>query len=127
MSEWLVAALTLIGVAFSVLAAVGIVRMPDLYMRMQAATKSATVGVSCLILAAAVRLETVEAITQALLVVAFLFFTVPVASHMIGRAAYASGVELWSETILDEYNSRAENQHIVSEESPPSNKAPSEK
>lgn len=127
MSEWLVAALTLIGVAFSVLAAVGIVRMPDLYMRMQAATKSATVGVSCLILAAAVRLETVEAITQALLVVAFLFFTVPVASHMIGRAAYASGVELWSETILDEYHSRAENQHIVSEESPLSNKAPSER
>ncbi len=102
MSEWLVTILALTGVGVSVLAAVGICRMPDLYMRMQAATKSATLGASCLILAAGIRMESMGAFTQALLVIAFLFLTVPVSSHMIGRAAYASGVELWSRSVVDE-------------------------
>ena len=118
MSEWFVAALTLIGVGFSVLAAVGIIRMPDLYLRMQASTKSSTMGVSCLILAIAFRLETLAAFTQALLFVAFLFLTVPIASHMIGRAAYASGIELWSKTSLDEYKTHTETQHALAEETP---------
>lgn len=116
MIDWFVAALTLIGVGFTVLAAVGIVRMPDVYIRMQASTKSSTAGVSCLILATAIRLETLGAFTQALLVVAFLFLTVPVASHMIGRAAYASGVELWSESLMDEYQTHVENQRSISKE-----------
>lgn len=119
MIDWFVAALTLIGVSFTVLAAVGILRMPDVYTRMQASTKSSTVGVSCLILATAIRLETLGALTQALLVVAFLFLTVPVASHMIGRAAYASGVKLWSETLLDEYKAHVENQRSISKEEAP--------
>lgn len=98
-AEWTTAVLIVVGTAFSVLAAVGLLRMPDLYMRMQAATKSSTLGVSCIVLAAAVWFEGAWATTTALLVIAFLFLTAPVAAHMIGRAAYSSGVKLWAGTI----------------------------
>lgn len=102
MSEWLATALIFVGTAASVLAAVGLLRMPDLYMRIQAAAKSSTLGVSCLVLAAAIHLGTTSTTTRGLLIVAFLFLTTPVAAHMIGRSAYAAGVELWDRSLIDE-------------------------
>lgn len=100
--DWIVAILILVGSAFSVLAAVGILKMPDLYMRIQAATKSSTFGVSCLVLATAIEFGDLGTTTRSLLVIAFLFLTAPVAAHMIGRAAYASGVTLWEHSLVDE-------------------------
>jgi multicomponent Na+:H+ antiporter subunit G len=105
MTDWIVVALILTGAAFSTIAALGILRLPDLYTRMQASAKSSTMGVSCLIIAATLRMESLGAMTRALLVVAFLFLTVPVAAHMIARAAYAAGVPLWSGSLLDELKS----------------------
>lgn len=100
--EWIVASFILVGVVFSVLAAVGLLRMPDLYMRIQASTKSSTLGVSCIALAAALHFEEVSVTTKAVLIVAFLFLTAPVAAHMIGYAAYVAGVELWPNTVINE-------------------------
>ena len=51
MSEWIMVALVITGGAFLLLASIGIIRMPDLYSRIQAATKAATLGVGCIILA----------------------------------------------------------------------------
>lgn len=104
MTEWTVATLIVIGCLFSVLAAIGIVRMPDLYMRIQAATKSSTLGVSCLVLAAAVTINQTGTTTRSLLVIAFLMLTAPVAAHMIGRAAYLAGIPLWPVNVVtDEF------------------------
>jgi multicomponent Na+:H+ antiporter subunit G len=100
--EWTVAAFILVGVLFSLLAAIGLLRMPDLYMRIQASTKSSTLGVSCIALAAALHFDDVSVTTKAVLIVAFLFLTAPVAAHMIGYAAYVAGVELWPQTVVDE-------------------------
>jgi multicomponent Na+:H+ antiporter subunit G len=100
--DWIVAGLIVMGAVFAALAAVGILRMPDLYMRIQAATKSSTLGVSCIVLGAALHFDETAATTKAVLVVAFLFLTAPVAAQMIGRAAYAAGVELWSRSVVDE-------------------------
>lgn len=94
-TEWTVTILIIIGCLFSVLAAIGILRMPDLYTRIQAATKSSTLGVSCLVLAAAVTINQTGTTTRSLLVIAFLLLTAPVAAHMIGRAAYLAGIPLW--------------------------------
>ena len=102
MTDWIVAGLIIIGSGFSLLGAVGILRMPDLYIRTQAAAKSSTLGVSCIVLAAAIHFADVGVTTRALLVIAFLFLTVPVGAHMIGRAAYAAGVPLWDRTLFDE-------------------------
>jgi multicomponent Na+:H+ antiporter subunit G len=106
MSEWIMLALMITGGAFLLLAAIGIVRMPDLYSRIQAATKAATLGVGCIILALAIHFADLAITVRALLVIAFLFLTQPVAAHMIGRAAYFVGVPLWEKTIMDELHGR---------------------
>ena len=102
MSEWILTALMITGAAFLLLASIGIIRMPDLYSRIQAATKAATLGVGCIILAMAIHFVDLGITVRALLVIAFLFLTQPVAAHVIGRAAYFVGVPLWENTIMDE-------------------------
>lgn len=102
MSEVISAALIVIGGGFMLLAGVGILRMPDLFMRMQAATKAATLGAGCMLLAVAVHFGELTVVARALLVIAFIFLTAPVAAHMIARAAYSVGTPLWEGTIADE-------------------------
>ena len=102
MSDILTIALLITGTAFALLAAIAIVRMPDLYTRMHGATKSATLGVGCTVLSAALGLGTMETTTVAILIIGFLFLTAPVAAHMIGRAAHRQQIPKWKGTVVDE-------------------------
>lgn len=95
--------LVLLGGLFSLLAAIGLLRMPDLYTRMQSATKAGTLGVACTAAAAAVHFRDSIASVDAVIVVLFFFLTAPVASHLIARASYTSGHKLWNQTIRDDY------------------------
>jgi multicomponent Na+:H+ antiporter subunit G len=92
----------LVGAGFSIIAALGVLRMPDLFTRMQAAAKTGTLGVGCTIIAVAIHFADVGVTTRAALVVLFLFLTAPVAAHMIARAGYISGVRLWEGSVTDE-------------------------
>jgi multicomponent Na+:H+ antiporter subunit G len=95
--------LMLIGAFFMFVAAMGVFRMPDLYMRLHANTKSATFGVGFLLLGAATHFEWDFTISiRALAIVLFLFATAPVAAHMLGRAAYIAGAPLWEGTLSDD-------------------------
>jgi multicomponent Na+:H+ antiporter subunit G len=105
-SEWVTAGLLVVGSAFALLAAVGVLRMPDLFTRMQAATKSTTLGVGCILLAVAVYFGELGVTARALLTIAFLLLTAPIAAQMIGRAAYVVGVPLWKDTVIDELRER---------------------
>ena len=98
--------LMLIGAFFMCVAAVGVVRMPDLFLRMSATAKSATLGAACVFLAAAVHFNDFGIATRAVATIAFLFLTAPVAAHRIGRAAYFKGVPLWEGTVVDELRGR---------------------
>ncbi|WP_417730664.1 monovalent cation/H(+) antiporter subunit G [Rosistilla oblonga] len=102
MNDILTIFLLITGTAFALLASIAIVRMPDLYTRMHGATKCATLGVGCTILAAAVRFANMETATVAVLIIGFLFLTAPVAAHMIGQAAHRQQVPKWSGTVVDE-------------------------
>ncbi len=102
MREIISGVLVLIGAAFMLLAGVGILRMPDLYTRMSATTKVATLGVGSTLLAVAVYFGELGIVTRALAAVAFVFLTAPVAAHMIGRASYFIGVPLCPATAMDE-------------------------
>jgi multicomponent Na+:H+ antiporter subunit G len=102
MKDLVVAVLMVVGALLSFLAAVGILRMPDLFTRMQAATKSGTMGVGLIIAAVAVDAAELGHSASAILVIAFQLLTAPVAAHMIARAAYFTGVRLWEGTIQDE-------------------------
>ena len=84
------------------LAAVGLVRLPDLYLRMSATSKAATLGASLVLLGAALHFSTAAAAGKALVIVAFLFLTAPVAAHAIGRAGYRRRSPLWEGTVADE-------------------------
>ena len=92
----------LAGAAFALLAAVGVLRMPDVYMRMSAAAKASTLGVGCLLAAAAVHFDDLAIASRAAAVIVFVLLTAPVAAHMIGRAAYFTGVPLWEKSVCDE-------------------------
>ncbi|TVQ62140.1 MAG: monovalent cation/H(+) antiporter subunit G [Phycisphaerales bacterium] len=95
-----------IGSVFCFLAVVGILRMPDLYTRMQAATKAGTLGVACIILGVASHFGAAGVAVEALLIVAFLFLTTPIASHLIARAAYFVRVPIWENTWRDDLHGR---------------------
>jgi multicomponent Na+:H+ antiporter subunit G len=96
------AVLLLMGVLLAVLAAIGLLRFPDVFSRMHAATKPATLGLLLITVGAALRMEQGDDAVKLLLVAAFQFLTAPVAAHMIGRAAYRSGTGALDELVVDE-------------------------
>jgi multicomponent Na+:H+ antiporter subunit G len=102
MSEIIQSILLVLGGAFLLAAAIGVVRMPDLFTRMQTTTKAATLGISCILIAVSVHMDDLGVAVRAFFTVIFFFLTAPVAAHMIGRAAYFIGVPLWEKTIVDE-------------------------
>lgn len=102
MREQASAALLVFGAFFMLLAGVGVLRLPDLFMRLQASTKASTLGVGCMLMAVAIHFQDLAVTTRAVLVVAFFCLTAPVGAHIIARAAYAAGVPLWEGTITNE-------------------------
>jgi multicomponent Na+:H+ antiporter subunit G len=96
------AALATMGAVFLLLAGIGVVRLPDLFCRASATTKAATLGVGCVLAAAAVHFHDLQVITRVVATIAFLLLTAPVAAHMIARVAYFRGVPMWSGTGRDE-------------------------
>jgi multicomponent Na+:H+ antiporter subunit G len=103
MMQWVTGFLVLLGATLVLLAAVGILRMPDLFTRMQAATKAATLGMGCLLTGAAIELADFSTFVQAISIGAFLMLTSPVSNHVIARAAYLTHVPLWKGTTIDEW------------------------
>jgi len=95
------AALLLAGSSLALIAALGLVRLPDVFSRMHAATKPSTLGILLLVVGAAMQLDNRSNQVKLLLVAVLQFITAPVAAHMIGRAAYRSGVNL-ERLVVDE-------------------------
>jgi multicomponent Na+:H+ antiporter subunit G len=95
-------ALLLVGALLMLLAALGIVRLPDVYSRMSATSKSATLGVALALLGAAWHFGSAREAGQALVTALFVYLTTPIAAHRIARAAWKSGVRPWSGTRTDE-------------------------
>ena len=106
MNDLLAAILLLVGASFLLLAGVGVLRMPDLFTRMQAATKASTLGVTAMLLAVAAHFGELGVTTRALATSVFFLLTAPVTAHLIGRAAYFLGVPLWHGTVRDDLHGR---------------------
>lgn len=86
--------LELAGVAFLVLATLGVLRFADPFQRMHAATKAGTVGAGLVLIGTAISQSDLGATVIALLTMLFLVATMPVAGHLLGRACYISGAPL---------------------------------
>lgn len=89
------------GGLFSLVAAIGVVRLPDVLVRMHASTKAGTLGAGMILLAVAVFYRQGDISARAGAGIAFLLLTAPVAAHMIARASYFAGVPLWEKTGRD--------------------------
>lgn len=106
MKEIVVAFLLVAGAGFIFVAALGMLRMPDLFTRMSCNAKAATLGLGLLLLGLAVHFGQLDVASRALATIGFVILTTPVASHRIGRVAYLDGAPLWEGTILDEMRGR---------------------
>lgn len=91
------------GTLFMLVAAIGLLRLPDLYTRMHAVTKAGTLGVGLLLVSAAVAFGDLSVTGRALAALLFVFLTAPVSAHMIGRAGYLGNVALWESTAFDHW------------------------
>lgn len=102
MIDWLVQALVLLGCSFMVVAGIGLLRLPDVFMRISAISKAVTLGVGCVLLAVSLHFHEIGVTTRSLLIIGFFFLTSPVSAHIISRAAYIAGAPLWTKTFVDE-------------------------
>jgi len=99
--SWLVAILVVIGSFFAFVAALGVLRFPDFYMRMHAATKAGAFGAAILLIAAAIHFGTLRAMLTSIFIIIFYYMTTPVAAQTLSEAAYRCGVKLWSKSGRD--------------------------
>jgi multicomponent Na+:H+ antiporter subunit G len=99
---WLAEGLVIIGATLALLAAIGVLRMPDVFTRMQASTKASTLGLGCLLAALAIRNPEFSFVIRAASIAAFMLLTTAVGAHVIARAAALSGAPLWAGTVADE-------------------------
>lgn len=104
--QWLGVVMMGLGASFMLIAALGVLRMPDLFTRMQAATKTGTAGAGCILIGTSIFMARFDVTTKALVVVVFLFLTAPVAAHMLARAGYLVGTPLDPRTHTDELAAR---------------------
>jgi len=91
-------------VLFIVVTAIGLIRLPDLYTRAHAASKSATLGVMCILIGVFFHFWLIEDHfnPRILLGILFLFITGPVGGHIMTRSSYIAGVKPWKGTVRDE-------------------------
>lgn len=107
MREAFVIALAAIGLAFSLSGAVGILRMPDVYCRIQCASKTITMGALPALMALVVGRGVLTPFGgRALLVAVLLLIVNPAASHALARAAYKAGVPMWPGAVRDDPKTR---------------------
>jgi multicomponent Na+:H+ antiporter subunit G len=101
--ELVVAGLCLLGIGVTASGVLGLLRMPDVYNRMQASSKTVTLGVLPVLLALVVGEGPISVFgSRALLVAVLVLVMNPVATHALARAAYRGGVPMWSGAVADE-------------------------
>jgi len=102
MINYIIIFLATFGAAFVLLAAVGILRMPDLYLRISVTTKAATLGIGLILICVAVYFGKAPIATRALAIIFFLLLTAPVGAHLIGRSSYFVNTPLWKNSVMDD-------------------------
>ena len=92
-----------IGVLFNIFGCIGLVRFPDVYNRLQASTKCVTLGTIMVLVGVAVVAGSGAMATKAIICAVFIVVTSPTAAHAIAKGAYAAGVKLWENSVVDKY------------------------
>lgn len=102
MTDIIIIIVSVLGTIFAMLAAIGLIRMPDTYLRISVNTKAATLGVGLLLAAAAIYFGDIAISSRVLAIIIFIFLTAPIGGHLLGRTGYISGNELYKKTKIDD-------------------------
>ncbi len=92
-----------IGVLFSLLGCIGLIRLPDIYNRLQAATKCVTLGTCCIMLSLVIRYGFNDLGMKGLLAIPVLFFTSTAGAHALLKGSHLAGFKLWEKSVVDHY------------------------
>ena len=94
--------LIITGTILMVISAIGMIRLPDFYLRMSAITKAATLGLFLLLIGLAIYFNNLGLSIKSFVIITLILLTNPVGAHAIARAAYKNGTKLWEGNIIDE-------------------------
>lgn len=92
-----------IGLIFDFFGCLGLIRLPDVYNRLQAATKCVTLGTCSILLGLFLFKGFTASGIKALMCILFIILTAPVSAHALARGAHKSGVKLWEKSVCDKY------------------------
>jgi multicomponent Na+:H+ antiporter subunit G len=104
MNEILSLLFIVVGITFDLFGCIGLIRLPDVYNRLQASTKCVTLGTCGILFGVFLKFGFTAAGVKALLCLAFLLLTSPVAAHALARGAHRSGIKLWEKSVCDKYS-----------------------
>ena len=91
------------GLFFDFFGCLGLVRLPDVYNRLQASTKCVTFGTCSILFGTFLMLGFTAGGIKALLCIIFLVLTSPVSAHALARGAHIFGIKLWQKSVCDKY------------------------
>lgn len=95
-----------IGALFMLIAGIGIIRLPDFYIRMSAITKAGTIGIGFIALGISIHFNDIPIAGKSFVIVSFILLTSPVAAHIISRAAFHQKVPFWKKNLFDQLTDR---------------------
>lgn len=124
MTNFIIITFTTLGTIFAMLAAIGLIRMPDTYLRISVNTKAATLGVGLLLAAAAIYFGEISISSRVFAIIIFIFLTAPIGGHLLGRTGYISGNKLCDQTHIDELKGKYDKKthELSSEDEKPTSK-----
>ena len=102
MENYIVLLFLVIGTVFIFIASIGLLKMPDVYLRMSASTIAGTFGVASMLIAVAIFFGGLSLVLHIAGVIVFLILTVPVGAHMLGRTSHIIGLKMWDKTVADD-------------------------
>jgi multicomponent Na+:H+ antiporter subunit G len=103
MSDLLGVTIIAIGVLFDIFGCIGLLRLPDVYNRIQSSTKCVTVGTCFILVGSLILLGSLSGTVKGVLCIGLILITSPTAAHALARAAHRSGIALWERSVVDEY------------------------
>lgn len=103
MNETIGLSLMVTGVLFDIIGCIGLVRLPDVYNRIQASTKCVVLGTTLILMGSLVLLASLPATVKGLIIIMFVLITSATAAHALARAAYRSGEPLCDQSVVDQY------------------------
>ena len=92
-----------IGLSVSFFGCLGLIRLPDIYNRLQSATKCVTLGACCILLSLVIRYGFNDIGIKALIAIPVLFFTSTSGAHALLKGSHISGFKMWEKTVVDHY------------------------